>query len=52
MPTHGKVHLGQLVGGGDLLLAVDGDVLLVAVVAFSTNFTDCTNMPPEPQQGS
>ena len=33
-PAHGEVHLGQLVGGGGELLPVDGDVLLVAVVAF------------------
>ena len=30
----GQVHLGQLVGGGGLFLAVDGDVFLVALVAF------------------
>ena len=49
--ANGEVHLGQPPGGLVALLAVDGDVVDAALVFF-TNFSDWTNMPPEPQQGS
>jgi hypothetical protein len=49
--AQGQVHDGQAPGGGVALLAVDADVAELAAVD-STNFSDCTNMPPEPQAGS
>ncbi len=49
--AYGEVHLGQPPGGLVTLLPVDEDVVDAAWCS-STNFFDCTNMPPDPQQGS
>jgi hypothetical protein len=49
--AQGKVHLGQLPGGGVGFLAVNGKVA-DATTGRSMNSSLCTNMPEEPQQGS
>ena len=46
-----EVHLAEPPRRVVALLTVDRDVADPAAV-LSTNFSDCTNMPPEPQHGS
>jgi len=46
-----EIHLRQAPGRVIRLLAVDGNVPQLAPWA-STNFSLCTNMPPDPQHGS
>lgn len=47
---NGEVHRRQPPGGGGLL-PVDGHVSHSFPPWASMNISDCTNMPPEPQQG-
>lgn len=46
--ANGEVHCRQTPGGGRFL-PVDRHVPLFAPVRASMNFSDCTNMPPDPQ---
>jgi hypothetical protein len=50
-PTNGEIHEGQLPCVGVGFFPVDADVAHFAAVGFD-NFSDCTNIPPDPQQGS
>jgi hypothetical protein len=49
--ANGQVHGRQTPGGGVGFLTVDGHIAELAAVGFD-ELSDCTNMPPEPQQGS